>query len=243
MYSFTSRVRYSECDERLHLTIPAFLNYLQDCSMFHCEHIGHGFAYCAEHHFAWFVIAWQIEVARLPAHTEEIRISTWCYEMTPTVAKRFFTIEDASGATIVRADSLVVAFDTNLGRVARIPDAERVFVSDEKPDFPPTKRKIKLNGTGEKLFEMPVTERLIDTNGHVNNVQYVAIAEDAIRMRDKDFELGRMYVQYRTAAHLGDTMHVWLYAEDGDYSVSIADKDGNSYAVVRMERRGPCARK
>lgn len=237
MYSFTSRVRYSECDANLRLTVPAFLNYLQDCSMFHCEHIGHGFAYCAERHFAWFVIAWQIEVARLPSHTQEIRVRTWCYDMTTTIAKRFFVIEDLKGNELVRADSLVVAFDTQLGRAARIPDTERAFVTDEAPDFPPTRRKLRLRGEGEELFAVPVTERLIDTNGHVNNVQYVAIAEDAIRMREEDFDLGRLYVQYRVAAHLGDTMHVVLHPEEDGYTVNMVGDDGGSYAIVRMVRR------
>ncbi len=237
MYSFTSRVRYSECDENLQLSTPAVLNYLQDCSMFHCEEIGHGLAYCADHGFAWFVLTWQIRIDRRPAYCERIRINTWCYEMTSTLAKRAFVIEDEDGNAVVTADSLVVAFSTSLGRAARIPQSEFEFVGNEsRPDLPPTKRKVRLTGEGESLFEVPVTERLIDTNDHVNNVQYVDIAEQAIRLREKDFTTGTLHVQYRVAAHLGDTIVASLHTEDEGYGIDLTDPEGNSFAVVRVKR-------
>ena len=53
MYSFSSTVRYSECDEHAQLGIVALINYLQDCSTFHTESLGLGISHMAEHHFAW----------------------------------------------------------------------------------------------------------------------------------------------------------------------------------------------
>ena len=34
MYQFESRVRYSEVDSERHLTLPAVMDYLQDCCTF-----------------------------------------------------------------------------------------------------------------------------------------------------------------------------------------------------------------
>ncbi len=42
MYSFTSHVRYSEVDENWRLTIPALIDYLQDCSTFQSDLLGMG---------------------------------------------------------------------------------------------------------------------------------------------------------------------------------------------------------
>lgn len=42
MYSFDSRVRYSECDEKGVLALVPMMNYLQDCSTFQCEEVGRG---------------------------------------------------------------------------------------------------------------------------------------------------------------------------------------------------------
>lgn len=235
MYSFSSKVRYSECDGDLRLTIPGCIRYLQDCSMFHCEHVGHGLAHCERQHFAWFVIAWQIRIHDLPRYGDSIRVSTWCYEMTSTLAKRCFTIEDDRGNLLVIADSLVVAFDTKLLRAARIPESEHTFVSDDPaPDLPPTRRKLAVEGPGIEVMRVPVTRRLLDSNGHVNNVQYIALAEDAIHERDAQFSPQTILVQYRNSAHLADEMLVKLHEEQHGYGIDICGADGKTYAIVRM---------
>ncbi len=42
MYAFDSRVRYSEIDHQGTMTLPALINYFQDCSTFQSEDIGVG---------------------------------------------------------------------------------------------------------------------------------------------------------------------------------------------------------
>ena len=53
MYTFGSRIRYSETDEYGKLTLTGIMNYLQDCSTFQSEDIGLGISYRTEHHQAW----------------------------------------------------------------------------------------------------------------------------------------------------------------------------------------------
>lgn len=42
MYEFDSRVRYSEVDHHGTMTVPALINYFQDCSTFQSEDLGIG---------------------------------------------------------------------------------------------------------------------------------------------------------------------------------------------------------
>ena len=44
MYSFESKVRYSEVGEDTRMTLYSVLNYFQDCSVFHSESVGRGTA-------------------------------------------------------------------------------------------------------------------------------------------------------------------------------------------------------
>ena len=48
MYTFDSRVRYSEVGVDGNLTLIALLEYFQDCSTFHSEDIGLGMDYLRE---------------------------------------------------------------------------------------------------------------------------------------------------------------------------------------------------
>ena len=55
-YQFRSRVRYSEIDEDGKLTLPAILNYFQDCCTFHSEDVGLGMKKLRKIHRLGFVI-------------------------------------------------------------------------------------------------------------------------------------------------------------------------------------------
>ena len=237
-YSFSSAVRYSECDEHAQLSIPAMINYLQDCSTFQSEELGHGVDYLAEHHFAWIIAAWDIDVLRLPHLTEPIVTTTWCYGLTATNASRNFTITTSDGEQLVRANSLWLVFDTNRLRPIRIPEGEKVYLSDDELlDMPPIKRKIRLTGEGTELSPIVVSEQHLDTNHHVNNGQYVAFADRAIKQHDDGFVTRRINVQYKSMARLGDVIVPKLHEADDGYAVDLAAKDGATFAIVSMKRR------
>lgn len=55
IYTFDSRVRYSEVDHQGTLTLPAMMNYLQDCSTFQSEDIGVGLSALRERKRAWLL--------------------------------------------------------------------------------------------------------------------------------------------------------------------------------------------
>lgn len=237
MYSFCSKVRYSECDAESQLTIPALINYLQDCSTFHTESIDRGIRYCAEQGFAWFIAAWQIHIARLPRFTEEIRVSTWSFAKKPTLANRHFLVENTDGERLVMADSLWFPFDIAKGAPMRIPQSESDYLHDESPlDLPPTQRKLRLTGEGETRPSITVASHHLDSNNHVNNGQYVGMADDIIRAHDVSFTPHVIKVQYKLSAKLGDAIVPKIYAEENGYAVDLANPDGVSYAIVRMER-------
>jgi acyl-ACP thioesterase len=234
MYSFDATIRYSECDERRLLTLPALINLLQDCSTFHSEVIGHGVDYLAEHHFAWVITNWNIHILETPRFLDEVRVSTWCPEIGAVSARRNFTI-DAPDRRLVEADSMWVVFDTDRGRAVRVPRQESVFASDDPPlAIEPQRRKIKPEGTGEPLDPIVVTKHHLDTNHHVNNGQYVAMAHDAVLQVDEGFLPSRLHVQYRMAARLGDVIHPWVYREEGAWCVDLTDADGARFAICRL---------
>lgn len=66
MYTFESRVRFSEADHTELLTLPGLVNYFQDCSTFQSEDIGYGVESLKKSGQAWILSAWQIVVNRYP---------------------------------------------------------------------------------------------------------------------------------------------------------------------------------
>ena len=93
MYTFESRIRYSEADMNDRLTIESLLDYFQDCSTFHSEDLGLGVDYLRKKHLAWVLNAWQIDVERFPKVAEYVRIGTAPYGFKGFIGYRNFLME------------------------------------------------------------------------------------------------------------------------------------------------------
>ena len=79
MYSFNSRVRYSEVNSEKELTLPSLLDYLQDCCTFQSEDLEIGVDYLAKEQVAWVLSSWEIKIYRYPQMGQHIKVSTWPY--------------------------------------------------------------------------------------------------------------------------------------------------------------------
>ena len=190
MYTLESRVRYSECDKTGKLSLVGAMNYLQDCSSFHSEHIGRGFEALAQEHLAWVLASWQIEVVRMPHFNEKITVGTWAYELGGLSASRCFVILDEKGAAVVRADSTWYMVDTEAGKAIRVPESEAAYISNTpRLDMSPMPRRIPVTGTPTEAPSITVLQQHLDTNKHVNNAQYVMMAIDALSSLGYPFAL------------------------------------------------------
>ncbi len=238
MYSFESRVRYSECDEKGRLGVVPMINYLQDCSTFQCEDMGEGIRALGERGYGWILAAWQIEVDRLPEFGEKITVATWCYEMKTLHALRNFLICDSAGNSLVRAESQWFLYDLSAGKVTRIPEDQGYYLEDTpRLDMPKLVRKLKPEGEGVPCSPIHVSEQHLDTNRHVNNAQYVLMAIDALSELGVEATLARMSVQYRSMARLGDVVTPCVHQCESGHDVALNDSEGGAYAVVRFQER------
>ena len=142
MYTFDSRVRYSETDEEGNLSVVGIMNYLQDCSTFQSEDLKLGISYLNEEKRAWWLSGWQIEILRQPHFGERIRISTWPYGFKGIYGYRNFTIEDEMGNPLVRADSTWFYYDLEKGCPVRVPESQlEGYQIEDKPLAMPRRRK------------------------------------------------------------------------------------------------------
>ena len=79
MYSFKSRVRYSEVGEDKKLSLNSIINYFQDCSTFQSEELNNGVERLEKLHRVWVLSSWQIVIERYPDLCEEIETGTVSY--------------------------------------------------------------------------------------------------------------------------------------------------------------------
>ena len=233
MYSFNSRVRFSETDPDKKLSITGLMNYLQDCSIFQSEDVGAGFSYMDRTKKSWLLSAWNVEVLRRPDVAEEITICTWPYNFKGIYGLRNFGIKDKDGNFLVKADSCWFLTSMETGRpvkptaedIAPYPTVEPRMEMDELP------RKISLPADMEEVGRISVMKHHLDVNLHVNNVQYVAIACEAL---PEKCEICGIRAEYKRAAVPGDVIILKRAVEEGKYVISLCAEDGSIYAIVEL---------
>lgn len=143
MYEFGGRVRYSEIDHTGKMTLPALINYFQDCSTFHSEEVGLGMGRLKADRKAWVLSYWQVIVDRYPKLGEHITTGTFPTEFKGLYGNRNFYMKDENGKQIACANSIWVFMDLEKGRPTR-PAKEHIepYGTEEPLDMPYEGRKI-----------------------------------------------------------------------------------------------------
>ncbi|MBO5985386.1 MAG: acyl-[acyl-carrier-protein] thioesterase [Lachnospiraceae bacterium] len=237
MYTFESRIRYSEVGEDRLLTPASLIDYFQDCSTFQSEDVGMGLEYLRSEKMAWYVIFWQLDIFRRPKLAERILTGTSPYAMKGFLGYRNFMMETLEGERLVEANSVWSLMNTETMRPVRVPllMAERYGVNDPLP-MEYRDRKIVFNGlAGHEASEgdiITVSEQHLDSNHHVNNGQYVSMA---LEFLPADVTIRQLRAEYKKQAFLGDVIHPFVAREESRITVALMDGQGKTFAIVEFE--------
>ncbi len=235
MYTFDSRIRYSEVDSEEKLTLLSLINYFQDCSTFQSEDIGLGVDYLRERHEVWVMSSWQIVVEHYPRLCERVKIGTQPYEFKGFLGYRNFAMLGEDGAFLAKANSLWTLLDTRTGKPVMPDEKTRAgYVLEERlpMDYAPRKIAVPENGVAEE----PVTVKRhhLDTNHHVNNGQYVGIAMNYL---PEGFVVRQLRAEYKKQAFLDDILYPYVAKTSERYVITLADEAGKPYVITEFTER------
>lgn len=232
MYTFDSRIRYSETDSEGFLSMASLLNYFQDASTFQSEDLGLGIAYTKEQNLVWVLSAWQIVVDRYPRLGDRVTVGTFPYDFKSFMGLRNFYMLDEKGEYLARANSLWSLLRTDNGKPS-LPTEKMLsfYTLKEKLDMEYAPRKIAVPEGGSRLDPIVVKKHHLDTNHHVNNGQYVSIAMEYL---PEQFHITQMRAEYKKQAFLDDILHPYVVQTESGYLVALMEETGNPYVSVEF---------
>ena len=236
MFSFDSRIRYSETDYTGHLSIRAMLELFQDCATLHTDAAGLSLAVLRGRGQAWVLNAWQADIERLPVMDEQVRVSTYPYGFHGFVGFRNFTLETPGGERLVTANSQWTLVDPATAHPVHVPDDIPVkYGAGDKLEMDYVPRRIKLPETEPVLLpEVKIVRHMLDTNGHVNNARYAELACDCL---PDGFEFDRLRIEYKNPALPGGAIVPKVYPEGGAVTVALCPEEGKTFSVLEFSKR------
>lgn len=231
-YSFDGRIRFSELGEDGTLALPEILNYFQDTSTFSSEGLNQGMDVLLKRNRVWVLSFWQVVVKRRPALGEKIVTSTWPYDFRSFIGSRNFTMDTADGERLAWANSIWSYLEIDTGKPAKLTEEDREgYVLEPKLEMDYCSRKIPVPSEFVSKEPFTVQKHHLDTNHHVNNVQYVSMAADYL---PEGFDIHEMRAEYKKQVFLGDDLYPDVAEEDGKVTVVLRNKDGAVCTIVQF---------
>jgi len=235
MYSFSSRVRYSELNHQKGiLDSSSIINYFQDCSTFQSEDINRGLSYLQSKNRVWLLNSWQLQMIHCACLGDHITLSTWAYDFKGFYGYRNFMMRDENQEVLAVANSIWIYVDTETGRPTRIPmDYATSSGYGMEPAYPMevAERKVDLPTNYLVLPAITVIKANIDSYNHVNNGQYIKLAEEYL---PEHFMVNSMRVEYRAQAVLGTILLPLVSTQKGFITIALADEQHKPYAIIEF---------
>ncbi len=236
MYEYTERIRYTELNEKRELSLTAIINFMQDGCIYEAEDGGVGIDWLKEHHTAWMLTSWHVKIMNRPAFCDHVKIRTWACGFRHFLGLRNFTIRDE------KTDELLIAAYSEWAYVntekqkpeRKVPEEElRVYGVGEPLDMAFERGRITVPETLVAKPPITVTEMHLDTNHHVNNGQYVAMACAQVAGGTGRFTDFRCEVRKQSV--LGDVLFPYVAEENGVVTVVLNDAEGNPKLTARFQ--------
>lgn len=229
IYQYKQIIPFTAADSDSHLSIAGCIDLFQDAANFHTRAVVSP-EYLETSNRVWILNYWQILFDKPCRFNDTVTISTWSAGAERMFAHRYYTIENERKEICVRALSYWFLMDRNRMRPVRITPYDLDWYRPSPAlDLGPENRKITLPDAMEACDPIPVCRYTIDGNGHVNNGWYVRIAAEFF---PENRPVKQLRVEYRTAAHLGNTFYPAVYQDESRTVVALNDASGKPYAIV-----------
>jgi len=232
MYTMDGRVRFSEVNIDNKLDLYGILNYFQDCSIQHSQDVGIGMKYLNSVNRVWLMSAWQLVINRLPEVHENIFVSTWPYDFKSMYGYRNFLLKGDNEEVLAYANSIWVYLDTETKMPTRImPENISAYERGEPYPMEYAPRKIKIPELLTEMPAFPVIKANLDNNLHVNNCQYVRMAEEYL---PEGFRTVQLRADYRKSAVLGDMIVPRVNISGNICTVVLGNEQGDPFVIVEF---------
>ena len=234
MHYIDKFVDFSEVRPDARIKLTKILDYYQDVVIRESASTSVGAKALRDRGICWVLSSWQVVVNRYPMMDEKVLVGTAPYEFKGFMGSRNFMMKTEEGEILSYANSLWSLVDIENMTLLRIPqDIIEAYVLEEKLDMEYAPRKIKLPDQMLQGDPIIAAYHHIDINNHVNNAQYVAMAED---LAPEGRSARQVRVEYRASAQYGDAITPYTYAdkENGIYTVSLANGEAKPYAIVEF---------
>lgn len=224
-----------DVDENNQLSDKGILRMLQEIACIHSDICGFGVNDTQKTGLAWVILNWKLRVFSRPCWNTHLNIKTWSSNHKHISFYRDFEITDNNNNLVAVATSKWVLLDLKNKSFAKMPpELEKIYTIVDKHVFnEPLHEKIVEPENSIFVKEYVVSKRDLDTNHHVNNLNYLDFAYEAlpgnITNHFTDTE-----IMYKAEAKYGDKLNIYFNKPENanEYLIIVKNKETNNLNCI-----------
>jgi acyl-ACP thioesterase len=233
LHEHTFQVGFSDIDAHWALTLPALLNAMQNCALFHFIAIGYDLNYLRSSPAGWLLLSWQLEMDAWPLLGEFICVRTWTSHFERIYGHRYFEVESRERGRLGAARSLWVFFNQQKKRPQRIP-AEMAEGFGYNPRENPLNapEAILLPPDMETYPPFSIKAQDLDNNQHTNNARLIQMCLEYLPPNPV---IAKFQAQYKHAARLHDIVTPKVCRHGDRYVVLLENPEAEPHVSARFD--------
>ena len=239
VFTYNYKIKYSDVDKNNKLTLNALVDTLQEAAIGHSEIAGYGVNDIPNTHLAWLLLNWKVQILSYPRSNELITINTWPRIFDKLYSYRDFEVFDSSNNLIAVASSKWFAIDTETKKIRKLtPEISEAYGNQvSKSVFDePFKEKLKLPEDLKLNFKYQIQRRDIDTNGHVNNLNYIDYALESLDEKVYDTTtFNNLIIEYKKEIKPNEIINCYYSLENNRHIITIKSKDDTIlHSIIKL---------
>lgn len=215
------------------LTNKGFLKMLQEAACIHSKFLGISVQTSQLDGYAWVILNWKLEVFSRPTWNAKLRVNTWCRKVSHLFFYRDFEVFDDNNNLVAVACSKWILFNLNTNSIVKNVDEVKARYSciDKSACTEKMDEKLIVPDNEEFIREYTVLRRDIDTNHHVNNLNYLDFAFEIVPVND----FNNVEIMYKHEAKYGETLNLFCAKNDDSTFVTIKNDDNSKiHCVIKL---------
>ncbi len=236
IFDYTDVVEIGDLNDNLTISNKGILRMLQEAANVASSNVGYGLTDIERTKRTWILLYWRLKFIKRVSYGAKLNIKTWAKFEKKIYSIRSFEVYDDNNELVAIADSKWVFANASTHSIEKISD-ELIELYGENPKTlfdDELKCRLKLTPSANEAYTYKVMRRDLDGNHHVNNLNFIDFANEALPQEVYEKNHLNINVIYKKEILKGDSITCYYENQDNTDIVYIYNKDTNTLNGIVM---------
>ena len=179
IYTSKYKVLFEDTDKNLEIKNTVLMRYLIDSAGMHSEQAGYGISNVQKTHIVFLLTGWQVKILKHPKLLDEVIVKTWPETLSHSLSTRNFEVYVQDELVALASTKWIMVNSETHAVMSVTEEITNAYGPIKQAVFDKPIPKLQIPDYFDDSYDYIIKRRDIDSNNHVNNLNYLDIACEA----------------------------------------------------------------